>query len=156
MSRYFFLITGIGLFVGSFFLENSMSNQVGNSIVGTLRIMGGGFILLPVLFFFRKRYRHKKRENKKVFFLEKGIPATATLVSAERTGVFLNKIPQFLFVFKVSSSEREVFTTSEKKYIRFVDLSEISDGMKIPAYLHPADEHKIFLLWEKIGIGNAF
>lgn len=163
MPKYTSIVVGFGLFIASFFLEARVSNNVGHSMVWVLRSMGVFFVVLPVLISFGKHYKQKSEEKKKSFFVKNGIKATATLLSVKRTGVFLNKVPQFEFAFKIKppcpagrSDNKKEFTTKTKKYIRFVDLSEIFEGMKIPAYIHPEIEGKIFLMWEEVGIGNAF
>lgn len=154
MGNYSHIVIGLCLIAGSFFLP--AHNQVGESMVWTLRLLGGFFIVLPCVGFLRKNYRHRKEKKKKNFFLKRGIKATATLLSAQRTGAFLNKVPQILFELKINSGGKKEYVIKVKKYIRFVDLSEISEGMIIPAYIHPEDDGKVFLMWGKAGIGDAF
>src|SRR5699024_5990124 len=98
----------------------------------------------------------KKKKKARLFFKQNGIEAMAILLSANRTGVYINRVPQFLFEFRIKAENREEFNTSVKKYIRFVDLSQIVEGMKIPAYIHPEDPEKVLMMWEKAGIGDAF
>ena len=156
MSKNTFIALGLVLFIASFFLANKVSNRVGESMVWIMRVLGAWFVIFPIIVLLGKRIKRKKEEEKKSFFLKNGIKATATLLSANRTGVFLNKVPQIMFEFKIDSEGKKEFTTTAKKYIRFIDLSEISEGMKIPAYIHPENDGKIFLMWEEVGIGRAF
>lgn len=156
MSKKTFIGLGLVLFIASFFVADRTINRAGETIVWGLRFLGGCFVIFPVLGLLGKHLRRKKEEQEKSFFLKNGTHAMATLLSVKRTGVFLNKVPQFEFEFKIESDRQMEMKVQVKKYIRFVDLSEISEGMKVPAYIHPENDGKIFLMWEEVGIGRAF
>lgn len=98
----------------------------------------------------------RRRLRKTNFLREKGIRGTATVLQVEKTGAYINHVPQFLFKIKViAAGEREIVTTCKK----FVDAnhgSKLEKGLRIPALVHPANDDKILLLWEDAGIEPAF
>jgi hypothetical protein len=156
MGKQLFIVLGLALIAASFVLAANANNAVSGSMVWTLRFMGGFFVLIPLLTALGRKVVKKNAEKRKSFFMQNGIEATATMLSAQRTGMFLNKVPQIQFEFEIESKDLKTYTASVKKYIRFVDYSNITEGMKIPAYIHPEDRENVLIMWEKAGFGEAF
>lgn len=94
-------------------------------------------------------------ENEKRKIIETGTKAVAILMSAERTGNIVNNIHQYEFHFKVESISGKSIEYSEKKLIDPLYMSSIKMRMEIPAYVS-IDGEKILILWEEVGIKDAF
>lgn len=94
-------------------------------------------------------------EKEKKEILMTGTKATATLISAERTGNTVNNIHQYEYTFSIDPVSGNPFEISRKKLLDPLSMSKIEKGLEIPAYVS-ADGKQTLILWEKMGIKNAF
>jgi len=85
-----------------------------------------------------------------------GMKCQAILRSVERTGSTVNNIHQYEFSFDVKPDSGDMFTYQEKKLIDPIYMASIKVGMAVPAYVMPDDHDKVWIVWEEVGIKDAF
>jgi len=85
-----------------------------------------------------------------------GLKCIAFLRAVERTGSTVNNIHQYQFLFDVKPDSGDAFTYQEKKLIDPIYMDRIEIGMAVPAYVMPGNQSKVWVLWEDVGIKNAF
>lgn len=93
-------------------------------------------------------------EKEKAEIIETGVPGKAYLLSVERTGTRVNSVHQYKFTFRIACENGESFEMSRKKLVDPIYMGSIQIGMEIPVYVSP--EKEVVILWEKVGIGEAF
>lgn len=93
-------------------------------------------------------------EKERAEIIETGTPATATLLSVERTGTIVNSVHQYGFVFQIAPKTGESFELNRKKLIDPLYMGNIKIGMEIQAYVNK--DKDVAILWGKAGIGEAF
>ena len=79
-----------------------------------------------------------------------GIPATATILQVEQTGMYVNEQPQMRFVLRVDAEGREPFEVEKTSVVPFVALGKLSSGQALPVYLDPEDPDDLVLDWGTI------
>lgn len=149
MIKYLFPLIGIAFIVAFFFTDPTAKTDDGYSLRYFFLIMGIFFAGLPFFLGAIVSSIRKRRQQKKVYFMQNGIKAIATVIDAERTGVLVNHLPQYNFHLKIVATDGRQFETTDKKVVDFMDMNRLRPGATIPSFIDPKNEKDFFICWEE-------
>lgn len=110
--------------------------------------MGGFFLVFPALiigtiYFFIRRSR-KRRE----YLITYGQNGKATVLSAQRTELYVNRIPQLLFKLRITTDFGETYDLRYRQLYDGLILGPVPVGKEIPVYIDPKNKQNVLVMWE--------
>lgn len=141
-----FIIIGVLFIILSFNTDPNARTGDGYPLRTFYLIFGCFFIILIlgiVAGIVLVTYRQQRRIE---WFKKFGIPAEAEIISAEQTGVYINKLPQVQLKLNVSTGMGSPYMVTIKKVFTYQEIGKLLPGTKLRALVHPQKPHKILLL----------
>ncbi len=133
------LLFGIGLLlllgslVGVYFI-------VTDSGPGSLVMMA-----IPGLVLFAIGFKGRRKEKQAAFIRIDGIQGTATLVSATRTGVRINNVPEYALTMKITVEGRAPYEAVTELLVSNASSGILTPGFSTHVRVHPEDPKKFVL-----------
>jgi hypothetical protein len=77
--------------------------------------------------------------------LQNGIPAKATIVGVQQTGVMVGHQPQVLMLLEVEPPNGSPYQAQARAVIPMVNIPQFQPGARISVKIHPADPSQVVL-----------
>ncbi len=129
---------------------NDIMSNLG-AIIGVVCGCGGGILAVGIsgFFIFRMIQGNAQRRN----LLQTGVPAPATIMSIEDTGVRINDQPQAKVTLQVTPANRPPFQAVIKQVFSPFDLGSLTPGAPAQVRFDPNDITKVTI--EALGGGGG-
>lgn len=89
---------------------------------------------------FRRVLSGIKQQNQ---LLDTGVPAEATILSLEDTGVQLSNNPQVRLMLEVRPTDRPSYQTETKCFVSFLKLAQLQPGSNVQVRVDPVDPNRV-------------
>ncbi|MEO0190071.1 MAG: hypothetical protein ABIL18_03725 [candidate division WOR-3 bacterium] len=100
-------------------------------------LMGGFYIFIILAIIGGGILWTKKQQKELEWFKKFGIPGTAEILSAEQTGVYINKLPQVCLKLSISTGMFAPYTVTTNKVFSFTDMGKLIPGAKFQVLVDP-------------------
>ncbi len=141
------LAVGIGFLIFGFITPPEALTDDGYSLKYFCYMMGGAFLVFPLITTMGVYLYYKKINDRERFLLQKGIHGEAEILNREQTGNYLNEIPQIKFLLQLNLPDREAYQIEYNDYVSMLDLNSINVGRKLPVFVDPNNEKNILLVY---------
>ncbi len=141
--------TGWGLIL--FFLIGGIAFTIAIPEIWIGQIWIAVALFLALLYFVMNR-----RADKVERLRTEGIPATATILSMEQTGMYVNEMPRVNFQLRVQPQNGEAFEIDKAATVPFIALGQLGVGKQIPVYLDPKNPEEVELDWGSVAAPFTF
>lgn len=118
--------------------QSQLFSALGSSIIITVLSLVVTFAIIFVVF--RRVLGGIKQQNQ---LLNTGVPAEATILSLEDTGVQLNSNPQVRLVLEVRPTDRPSYQTETKCFVSFLKLAQLQPGSNVQVRVDPVDPSRV-------------
>jgi len=95
-------------------------------------------LIMGALFAFMNRQKRRA-----AYFLENGIPGTATILSAGTTGTTINDMPQIELKLEIEAPGRNRYTITDRRCWNPLSLAGLQKGAKLAVLVDPRRPEKI-------------
>jgi hypothetical protein len=150
-----FTLAGAGMIIGGYFAAPGSLTDDGFPLDRFLYLMGGFFILWPLLLFGTIKYFMRRAAVNIQQLKDQGIKGKARVLHMRRTNVTINNIPQVVLDLSITTSLGQKFETAYKKCIDPIYYSLIRPDADLPVYVDPNNQKKIYVdfeeAWAKAG-----
>jgi hypothetical protein len=139
------VIVGLGLIIGGIMASPEALTDDGYSLKYFFYIMGGSFVVFPLLGAFGVYYYYKRINDRETFLMNDGIKGEAEILSREQTGTYINEQPQVKFKLLITTP-MDTYELEHKEIVNLLDMGSIPVGRKIPVMVHPDNPKDIILI----------
>ncbi|OPX59532.1 MAG: hypothetical protein A4E25_01016 [Methanobacterium sp. PtaB.Bin024] len=139
------LLVGVGMIVYGMMVSPEALTDDGYPLNTFLFMMGGAFIVFPLLGALGVYHYYKKINDRETFLLNEGIKGEAEILSREQTGTYINEQPQVRFKLLITTPFDE-YELEHKEIVNLLDMGSIPVGRKIPVMVHPDNPKDIILV----------
>jgi hypothetical protein len=108
----------------------------GSTVLGLALTVGITLLVLRVV---------RKAINPDPGILQNGIPAQATILNVQQTGVLVNHQPQVAFALEVRPPGDAPYQVRAKAIIPMVNIPQFQPGAQVSVKIHPADPTKVVM-----------
>lgn len=138
-------LVGLGLIAGGYFATTEAKTDDGYSLKYFLYIIGGFFIVWPLLLFGVIRFFHRRAAARQAYLIENGIKGKARVLNMRGTNIYINRVPQMILDLQITTSLGERYETSYKKTIPMQYYNIIKPDLDLPVYIDPDNKNKMFV-----------
>lgn len=142
------VIVGVGFVVFGFMASPEALTDDGYSLKNFYFLMGGSFIVFPLLGALGVYYYYKRINDREIFLINEGIRGEAEILSREQTGTYINEQPQVKFKLLITGPDLAPYELEHKEIINLLDMGSIPEGRKIPVLIHPDNPKDVMLILE--------
>jgi hypothetical protein len=139
------LLVGVGMIVYGIMVSPEALTDDGYPLNTFLFMMGGAFIVFPLLTVLGIYYYYKRINDRETFLMNDGINGEAEILSREQTGTYINEQPQVRFKLLITTP-METYELEHKEIVNLLDMGSIPVGRKIPVMVHPDNPKDIMLM----------
>ena len=141
------LAVGIGFLYLGFTASPDALTDDGYSLQNFYYIMGGFFLIGPLITTLGISLFYKRANDKEIYLTQNGVRGEAEILHRERTGTYINELPQVKFLLQITTSEGESYQMEYKDVISMLDLGSINVGAKLPVFVDPDNPKNILLVY---------
>ncbi|VBB07705.1 Hypothetical protein LUCI_2970 [Lucifera butyrica] len=150
-KRILIIVTAPFLFIGAWFLYSGFTAEpdmyTGSTLSNFYYMMGGMFIILPLVLAGVIFLVIKKINTRKIYLAQNGIRGEAEILSLEQTGIYINNLPQIRFQLQVNLPNRDPYQIEHKETVNLISLNSLNIGAKFPVFVDPVNPEKVLLLF---------
>ncbi|NYB51264.1 MAG: hypothetical protein HVN35_01680 [Methanobacteriaceae archaeon] len=139
------VLVGVGMIVYGLMVSPEALNDDGYPLNNFLFIMGGAFIVFPLLGALGVYYYYKRINDRETYLLNEGIRGEAEILSREQTGTYINEQPQVKFKLRITTPA-ETYELEHKEIVNLLDMGSIPVGRKVTVMIHPDNPKDILLV----------
>lgn len=139
------LLVGVGMIVYGTMVSPEALTDDGYPLNTFLYMMGGVFILFPLLGALGVSYYYKRINDRETFLMNDGIKGEAEILSREQTGTYINEQPQVKFNLLITTP-MDTYELEHKEIVNLLDMGSIPVGKKVPVMVHPDNPKDIILM----------
>ena len=140
------IVVGVGLVVLGLTASPEATTDDGYPLQNFLYLMGGGFIIFPLLLSAVIHLFHKLSSDRKAYLLKEGIRGEAEILDREQTGLYINDQPQIRYLLNVILPDRAPYQVKHKEIVSLINLSSIPRvGQRIPVIVDPSNQKSLLL-----------
>ncbi len=139
------MIVGLGMIFFGFTVSPDALTDDGYPLNTFLFIMGGFFIISPLLGALGVSYYYKRINDRETFLMNEGIKGEAEILSREQTGTYINEQPQVKFKLLITTP-METYELEHKEIVNLLDMGSIPVGRKLPVMINPDNPKDIILV----------
>ncbi|BDZ70665.1 hypothetical protein [Methanobacterium petrolearium] len=140
------LLVGVGMIVYGMMVSPEALTDDGYPLNTFLFVMGGAFIVFPLLGAFGVYYYYKRINDRETFLINDGIKGEAEILSREQTGTYINEQPEVKFKLLITTPFDEPYELEHKEIVNLLDMGSIPVGRKIQVMVHPDNPKDIILV----------
>jgi hypothetical protein len=140
------VIVGVGLIVFGFMTSPEALTDDGYSLQNFFYLMGGSFIIFPLLGAFGVYYYYKRINDRETYLMNEGIRGEAEILSRQQTGTYINEQPEVKFRLLITTPFDEPYELEHKEIVNLLDVGSITEGKRVPVMVHPDNPKDILLL----------
>jgi hypothetical protein len=149
LIQIIFTLVGLGLIAGGYFASPFSQTRDGFPLNTFLYMLGGFFIVFPLVLFGAIRYFIKRSAERQAYLVANGIKGKARVLNMRPTNVYINRVPQVVMDLQVMTNLGERFEATYKKAIPIQYYNIIRPDVDLPVYIDPADRTKLFVDFEQ-------
>ena len=142
-----FLAVGIGLLYLGFTSSPDALTDDGFSLQNFYYIMGGFFLIGPLLTTAGVLLFYKRSNDKETYLAQNGIKGEAEILHREQTGTYINELPQVKFQLQINIPGENPYKIEHKEVVSMLDLGSINIGAKLPVFVDPNNFKNILLVY---------
>lgn len=139
------MIVGLGMIFFGFTVSPEALTDDGYPLNTFLFIMGGSFVIFPVMGALGVYYYYKRINDRETFLMNDGIRGEAEILSREQTGTYINEQPQVKFKLLITTP-MDTYELEHKEIVNLLDMGSIPVGRKIPVMVNPDNPEDIILI----------
>lgn len=104
------------------------------------------WILLQLLIMGAVLVFMKRQKRRAAYFLENGIPGTATILAADTTGTTINDMPQIELKLEIEAPGRNRYQITDRRCWSPLSLAGLQKGKKLAVLVDPERPNKIMFV----------
>lgn len=139
-----FIIIGTVFIVLAFNTDPGAKTDDGFPLRIFYLLMGGFFIILITGVTGGIILRNARQQKRLEWFKKFGIPATAEIISAEQTGVYINNLPQIKLNLNITGAGSP-YQITIKKVFNLLEVGKLVPGAKLQILVDPKNPKNILL-----------
>lgn len=145
LLQVIFTVVGAGLIVGGYFAHPGSTTKDGFALNYFLYVLGGFFIIWPMILFGAMRYFARRSAARQAFLVSQGIKGKARVLNMRSTNIYINKVPQMVLDLLIVTELGERYETSYKKTIPMQYYNILRPDVDLPVYIDPNNKNKLFV-----------
>lgn len=155
LLQIIFTLVGLGLIAGGYFATPYAKTDDGYSLKYFLYILGGFFIVWPLLLFGVIKYFIRRAAARQAWLVENGIKGKARVLNMRGTNVYINRVPQMMMDLQVTTELGETYETTYKKTVPMQYYNIIRPDLDLPVYIDPNNRNKLFVDFQQAWVDIA-
>jgi len=140
-----FTIVGLVLITIGYFSAPGSTTNDGYPLNTFLYLLGGFFIVWPLVLFGVIRYFYKRAAGRRAWLVENGIRGKARVLNMRGTHIYINKVPQMAMDLQITTSLGERYETTHKTVVPMQYYNIIRPDADLPVYIDPNNKNKLFI-----------
>ena len=137
-----FLVVGIGFLIAGFMADPSALTDDGYPLKSFFYIMGGGFLLLPLLLATGLSLAGATKRKKIEDLLATGQQGEAVILGLEDTGVLINHDPRVRILLEVHIAGYSPYQVKKTMVLPLIRLSQVQVGSTVQVLADPSKPDK--------------